>query len=356
MKKNKLSLFGLTLLLCATFLNTFAAQPGDTITVQNKKFKILSTNLISNPGFENGFTGWTDATTAAATLTTAKFSISNTGGVSNSKYLIGLANENSGSAGSIGTAWPITSGKTYLFAYQVKYLSATAAAANEIYLKTSLTNNKTSPSEPKVIINESRVQGGGLWTQNYAYFTNTGPDYTHLMVRFRWLDNRFGFDDFMLYGAVEIVNNIVLEQAIAKAESLYDVQANGAAELLAAINTAKSFLESIVPADVEKATNDLNATILTYQYANASPAKPLDLTYKITNPTFADNTSTGWTNLGTVNYRLVEFYEKTFDMYQEVSNLPAGVYRLKAKGYERPNSTEGGAAYRAKTETIYARL
>ncbi len=356
MKKNKLSLFGLTFLLCAAFLNTYAAQSGDTVTVQNKKFKILSANLISNPGFENGFTGWTDATTSAAVLTTAKFSISNTGGVSNSKYLIGLANENSGSAGSIGTAWPISSGKSYLFAYQVKYLSATAPAANEIYLKTSLTNNKTSPSEPKVIINESRVQGGGLWTQNYAYFTNTGPVYTHLMVRFRWLDNRFGFDDFMLYEAVEVANNLALEQAIATAESIYDVQANGADALLAAINTAKSFLESTVPADVEKATNDLKAATLTYQYANASPAKPLDLTYKITNPTFADNTSTGWTNPGTVNYRLVEFYEKTFDMYQEVSNLPAGVYRLKAQGYERPKSNDGGAAYRAKTETIYARL
>ena len=356
MKKNKLSLFGLTLLLCAAFLNTYAAQPGDTITVQNKKFKLLSANLISNPGFENGFTDWTDATTAAATLTTAKFSISNIGGVSNSKYLIGLANENSGSAGSIGTAWPVTSGKSYLFAYQVKYLSATAPAANEIYLKTSLTNNKTLPSEPKVIINESRVQGGGLWTQNYAYFTNAEPAYTHLMVRFRWLDNRFGFDDFMLYEAVEIANNVALEQAIAKAESIYDVQANGADALLAAINTAKSFLESTIPTDVEKATNDLKAAILTYQYANASPAKPLDLTYKITNPTFADNTSTGWTNPGTVNYRLVEFYEKTFDMYQEVSNLPAGVYRLKAQGYERPKSNDGGAAYRAKTEMIYARL
>ena len=175
MRKNKLSLFGLTLLLCVAVLNTYAAQPGDTITVQNKKFKILSTNLISNPGIENGFTGWTDATTAAATLTTAKFSISNTGGVSNSKYLIGLANENSGSAGSIGTAWPISSGKSYLFAYQVKYLSATAPAANEIYLKTSLTNNKTSPSEPKVIINESRVQGGGCGRKTMRILQTRDP-------------------------------------------------------------------------------------------------------------------------------------------------------------------------------------
>jgi hypothetical protein len=29
---------------------------------------------------------------------------------------------------------------------------------------------------------------------------------------------------------------------------------------------------------------------------------------------------------------------------------------LKAQGYERPKSNDGGAAYRAKTETIYARL
>ena len=333
-----------------------AAQPGDTIILQSKRYKILSNNLIPNPGFEDGFAGWTDATTTAATLTNAKFNIAATGGVSNSKFLIGLTNENSGSSGSIGTGWPIVSGKTYLFAYQIKYLSATTPAANEIYIKTSLTNNKTSSAEPKVIIPEAYVQGGGLWTQNHVYFTNSNPAYTHLMVRFRWLNNRLGFDDFMLYEAVEVANNSALEQLIANAENLYDAQANGAADLLSAINTAKTFLTVTVPAEVEKAINDLKTAILKYQYANASPANPLDMTTRINNPSFTDNNTTGWQNPGTVNFNVVEFYQKTFDMFQTISGLPAGKYRLKVQGFERPKANDGGAAYRASTEIIFARL
>jgi hypothetical protein len=85
---------------------------------------------------------------SAATLTTAKFSIATTGGVKNSKYLIGLTSEGSNMSGSIGTGWPITAGKTYLMAYQVKYLTSTTAAGSEIYLKVSRTNNKTSNAEP----------------------------------------------------------------------------------------------------------------------------------------------------------------------------------------------------------------
>jgi len=284
--------------LCLIIFKSLSSQPGDTITLQNKKYKILSGNLISNPGFESGFSGWTDATSAASTLTSAKFSIVNTGGISNSKYLTGLTNENSSSSGSLGTAWPLSSGKSYLFAFQVKYLSTSSLSGNEIYLKTSLTNNKTSADEPKVLINETNVLGGGVWTQNHVFFTNTNPAFTHLMVRFRWLNNRFGFDDFMLYEAVEIANN----------------------------------------------------------YENASPENPLNLTSFINNPSFSENTSNGWQNPGTINYHVAEFYQSTFDMYQVLTELPAGKYRLKAQGFERPKANDAGAAYRAKTEKIYSKL
>ena len=64
-------------------------RAGDTISIDGKKFKLLSTNLITNPGFDNGFSGWTDATTSGATLTSAKFNIPATGGVNNSSYLVG---------------------------------------------------------------------------------------------------------------------------------------------------------------------------------------------------------------------------------------------------------------------------
>ncbi len=352
----KFQIIGILFVLSANCIVSLGAQPGDTLLIQNKRYKILSNNLISNPGFEDGFTGWTDATTTAATLTSAKFSIATSGGVANSRFLIGLTNENSSSSGSIGAGWPIASGKTYLFAYQVKYLSASTPAGNESFLKTSLTNNKNSSSEPKVIIPETSVQGAGLWTRNHVYFTNSNPAYTQLMVRFRWLNNRLGFDDFMLYEAIEVANNSALEQLIATAENVYDAQANGAAALITAINTAKVFLSNTVPVEIEKAISDLKSAIQNYQYANASPAKPLDLTSRITNPSFTDNNTTGWQNTGTINFNVVEFFQRTFDMHQVISGLPAGRYRLKAQGFERPKANDGGAAFRAKTETIYARL
>ena len=116
--KKQLLRISLISLFALVSLWTEAANVGDTLTISGKKYKLLSTNLITNPGFESDFTGWTDATTAAATLTLTKFSIATTGGVNNSKYLIGLTSEYSSSSGSIGTGWPVSSGKSYLFAYQ----------------------------------------------------------------------------------------------------------------------------------------------------------------------------------------------------------------------------------------------
>jgi len=354
--KKKLLRNSLILLLASVSFLAEAANIGDTLTISGKKYKILSTNLITNPGFENDFTGWTDATTSAATLTSAKFSISATGGVNNSKYLIGLNNEGSNFSGSIGTGWSVTSGKSYLFAFQVKYLTTTTAAGSEIYLKTSLTNDKAANTETSVLINSSQVNGAGAWTQNYVYFTNSNPAYSYLQVRFRWLGNRLGFDDFMLYEATEIVNTANLQAAINNAQALYNSASNGAAALQTAITTAQGFLTSTSSAEVTKAIADLQKAILTYKYANASPTNPLDMTSYIVNPGFDTNDTIGWKGVGTVNYHEVEFYEKTFNMYQIISGLPAGKYRLKAKGYERPKTNDLGVAFKAGTETIYARL
>ncbi|MDD3078570.1 MAG: DUF6055 domain-containing protein [Paludibacter sp.] len=331
-------------------------QAGDTITINNKKFKLLSENLISNPGFENGFTGWTDATSSAATLSSSKFSIATTGGVDNSKYLIGLYNENSSSAGSIGTGWALSAGKSYLFAFQVKYLDSSVAASTELYLKTSLTNSKTSSAEPKILLDGAQVNGGGVWTQNYVFFTNTSPAYSYIVARFRWLNNSFGIDDFMLYEATEVANNDELQTVITEAEALYDTSLNGAANLLAAIDKAKTFLDSFSASDIENAIADLQKAIRIYKYANASEENPVDMTDFIENQGFDDNTTTGWEGAGTVNYHEVEFYQKTFNMYQTLTGLPAGKYRLKARGFERPKLNDGGAAYKAGTETIYARI
>jgi len=342
-------------LVCLCSWLSFAQQAGDSLRIGGKLYKLLSANIITNPGFESGLTGWTDGTAAAATLTTAKFSIVTTGGVNNTQYLVGTANEGVNAAGSIGTGWPIAAGKTYLFYYSVKYLTATTAAASEAWLKISLTNNKTTGTEPLIILGSGLVGDAGQWTQNSILFTNSSS-YAYLQARFRWLGNRLGFDDFALHEAYEIPDLGTLQATLRTAVALYDSTAKGAVALQTAITTANGYVASTSPATVKQAISDLQKAITTYQYANASPDKPLSMNSFLVNPGFDANSTGGWTGPGTVNYHEVEFYQKTFDMYQTINGLPAGKYRLRAKGFERPKINDAGAAFKAGTEKIFARF
>lgn len=271
---------------------------GDTITIKAKKFTVKSTNLISNPGFESGFDSWTDATTATATLSSSYFTNPGTGGVNNSRYLIGTTNAGSSAAGSIGTGWPVSIGKMYYFSYSVKHVNSATGATSEPWLKVSLTNDKTSSAEPYKLIDTTYVGANGTWTKNEIAFTNTS--YAYLVARFRWLNNNFGFDQFGLFEVEEV--------------PLYG------------------------------------------NLEGASEENPVDMTPYILNPSFDNNSSEGWINAGTVNYHEVEFYQKTFDMHQTITGLPAGKYRLKIQGFERPKLNDSGAAYKAGNETIYAKF
>ena len=355
MKKELLSIF-VGVLLFSNSLQLSSQQNGDTITLAGIKYVLLTNNLISNPGFEEGFTGWTDATTSAATLTSSNFSIVTSGGIDNSKYLVGLNNESSTSAGSIGTGWPVQAGKTYYFSYYIKYQNNTTAAGTEQWTKTSLTNDKTSNLEPKILLNASNVNGGGTWTKNEVVFTNSDPSYASIVARFRWLGNRLGFDNFSLYEVQELINTSTLQTTINDAKAIYDQNAVGAAELQAAITKAEGFLTSQSSMEVNQAIIDLKNAIQNYKLINASPSNPVDLTSYIVNPGFNNNTSEGWRCIGTINYHEVEFYQRTFNMYQKITGLPAGKYILRAQGFERPKSNDAGAAYRAGTETIYAKF
>lgn len=331
-------------------------QAGDTISVNGARFKLVSNNIITNPGFESGLTGWTDATTAAAPLSTANFTVMTTGGVNNSRYLVGNLNEGAAAAGSVGTAWPVQSGKTYYFSYYVKYQTASTPAATELYMKVSLTNTPTASTEPKIVMNGAAVNSGGAWTRNEAVFTNSGTVYSHVMARLRWLGGRLGIDQFELYEVVEVVNVVDLQNLITQAQSLYSAEAAGAAAFLTAIETAQSHLSGSTAAQVVQAIADLNKAIEAFKIANATPENPLDMTHYIVNQGFDENTTTGWKGAGVVNYHEVEFYEKTFNMYQEITGLPAGKYVMRTQGFERPKGNDGGAAFRAGTETIYARF
>lgn len=66
------------------------------------------------------------------------------------------------------------------------------------------------------------------------------------------------------------------------------------------------------------------------------PGEPVRL---VVNGDFSDGT-TGWTGSVTHNsdYNNCEKYQGTFDLYQELTNLPAGVYTIKANAFQRVNN------------------
>ena len=70
-------------------------------------------------------------------------------------------------------------------------------------------------------------------------------------------------------------------------------------------------------------------------------SKPFDLTYMIENPDFDTDATTGWTSTnGAPGYdaKGAEFYEKTFNFYQILNNMPSGNYELRAYAFQRPGA------------------
>ena len=160
-------------------------------------------NLIKNGTFEypDGFYGWTDATAGAAKLTASNFDIVTEG---ENKYLKSKNHGGSTAASSIGTAWPIEAGKTYIFGYKAKAVNA----GNTEYHVVSLTN--TLATETSKISTKQNV--GTDWTDIKYKFTNT-DGYAYLQFRARWLGEKgqlSSFDDFYLIEVTgeETVGNV----------------------------------------------------------------------------------------------------------------------------------------------------
>lgn len=100
---------------------------------------------------------------------------------------------------------------------------------------------------------------------------------------------------------------------------------------------------------------DLKAKLENAQNASIKPGD--DITRKIVNPSFDTGTSEGWTGNVTVSkdYKNCEAYEKTFDLYQDITNLPDGVYELSVLAFQRVGTNEDASkAHDNGTENITA--
>ena len=83
-------------------------------------------------------------------------------------------------------------------------------------------------------------------------------------------------------------------------------------------------------------------------------ATPTDVSFIIDNPSFDDNTNSGWNfsgSTGAVSFNLQEFYNVNFDMYQQLYGMKAGKYRLEVQGFYRSQMELNAKIYINDAET-----
>lgn len=100
--------------------------------------------------------------------------------------------------------------------------------------------------------------------------------------------------------------------------------------------------------------------------ANASEAKPLDVSHLINNPNFSkakvdgnDNWDRGWTGIGgqmrgedREPWMVIEWFEADANMKQTIEGLRPGMYKLSVNGFYRDGSTDNEVAKVASSQAL----
>ncbi len=321
-KKYFVTLSALT--VCLMSQSLMAQTKGEQFVYDGKTYQVVGENLINNPSFEDGFTSWTSANDFTSTLSDANFDLLTDGAQDGNFYLKGIINDGTNGVASIGTAWNIEAGKTYVYSYYIKALGTNLGTG---YVKSSLTNKKGD--ETKVFATPVLTESG-VWTHYQVVFTNS-EGYQYCQAKFRWLAGQWGFDNFVLAEVVQVVSKTILTELISKAEGYYgDGTGKNAATLLEAINAAKRVNDKVDATieDVEAAEDALELAIYNYSFDNASEDNPCDVTavYVVNNSFESD--FNGW-----VNNSMARQGNKTFvktdgaiyvEKWSDEKNLPIG--------------------------------
>lgn len=163
-----------------------------------------------------------------------------------------------------------------------------------------------------------------------------------------------------LSAAIEAANTSIeaykpLKEAIDNAQTRYDENEASSTTSDAAKNlytAAKTTAEDIynngtaadaeIPAAIKALNEGVTKYVINDIIADASKAKPADITKVIANSDFATMSSTGWdVKDGTMafqsnnNVEAGEFYNCTFNLQQTLVGLPAGMYRLTSQAFYR---------------------
>ena len=130
-----------------------------------------------------------------------------------------------------------------------------------------------------------------------------------------------------------------IDSALAKYPSL-DI-----ADEQAVYNNTESPVDSLITKAISSIEEKVKAAAAEEARNSATVSNPKDLSSLITNATFDNITYEGWSGSGFGSGGTVgpcaERYSMTFDTWQQIDNLPVGVYKLSASGFYRAGYTDG---------------
>lgn len=162
--------------------------------------------------------------------------------------------------------------------------------------------------------------------------------------------------------SIEAYANLLagLEAAIAGLDlGLEEGFEEGVAEFEAAMKGAQDLYDAAVSdvATVEAAIVQLDDDLFTFNMLNANGEIGFDVSNKfMTNPSLRKGNQ-GWSGSSPgLEHEVMEFYESDFDMYQELTDMPNGMYIVQVQGFYRVTWNDSGEAYNAGTEQISAEL
>ena len=294
-------------------VNAQQLKTGDQFTYVNKDgiekmYVITGENLIENPSFDNNTEGWVGG--AGGTLTGVDWH--GNGGVDDGAYLRLTENAGKGGNGSIGTAWEIEKGKTYVFSYFIRQNTNTAAVASEGYIVTSETDTPRGDETKTIML--AHEDANCAWTQNLVVTT---AEFKYLQFCARWLGGSKCFDAFILAEVTEIPTPLELEQLLTNCDEWlgeFGDEAKDAEAFNALVSEGYDMLDafdSYSPEEINALVAKIKEGLLSFRIANASEDYPVDVTERyIKNPHF-DNGLSYWTrnNDAVNNGSNIRFFE-----------------------------------------------
>ena len=318
-----------TLALAAIAALTASAQlqqlkTGDHFEYNGNGYTIVGENLIENPSFDNGLDGWLGGAGGALESTT----LNTSGGIDGGAYIVPTQNAGKGSNASIGMAWQLEKGKTYVFSYYINNTSNTAAVEKEGYIVTSQTN--TPRGDETLTLMFAHEDADLAWTQNIIV---TEAQYEYLQFCARWLGGAHGFDAFILAEVSQDADPTELLALIENASSWLDAFDEPDEEAKATFQNVIDEASTLADKSDATATEfnemiaKLNEAILDYRMANADDDHMVDVTDRyLKNPRF-DNGMVDWernndaVNGGT-NIRVQSYFQEVTDRVLEINGLP----------------------------------